>query len=42
MQTGAEKEVQHASGVARCAEIEVHARERETSGRNPETTRTGR
>jgi len=42
IETGAEKEVQHDSGVARCAETEVHARETETTDRNPETKRTGR
>jgi hypothetical protein len=42
IETGAEKEVQHASGVAQCAETEVHAIKTETTDRNPETTRTGR
>lgn len=42
IETGAEKEVQHASGVVQCAETEVHAIEIETIDRNPETTRTGR
>jgi len=40
LETRAEKEVQHASGVAQCAETEVHARETESTDRNPETTRT--
>jgi hypothetical protein len=39
--TGVEKEVQHASRVALCAETKVHAIEIETTDRNPETTRTG-
>lgn len=42
IETRAKKEVQHTSGVARCAETEVHARETETTDRNPKTTRTGR
>ena len=42
IETGAEKEVQHASGVALCAETEVHAIKTESTDRNQETTWTGR